>query len=723
MFRNCLFLIPFLVATSVAAQRHEAASLRPFRHENLYGYQDASGQTAIKPQFTEALPFTGAYAYVRLSKQWGLINEKGKMVIPATHEALGWSNGKTPPVSDQAVGFRQGSKWGLLSLRNKIIVPTQYDSLIAVSERMIKVGKRSLASGAVQFGLMDEAGNERIPLIYPYLSPTQLPAIFIAGVAKASCPDGYAMNVGLINDRHEILLPLRHKQITETAPGKFTATPFPQWQTAQSTGEITRTYEWDSLYALAADVYAFLVNGQAGYFLAADSIFTAPYEKLLPQPNGLVMLRQQEKYGLLAVPAAPQLFVSATYDSIRVDTLGYVRAGKRTGSVWDWQLIRNDNGAAVPVSQPSYQFIDESIPGKRIRVKRNHQYGMIDSAGNEIIPVRYDSLEKFTDSLAVAVEQGKYGVLHHNGHWHFLPEAEYYALNQFGYAIRRMKGVSEVIDRAGNPQFRTKETLRFLPDGSIQISQAGKVGRISPSGKPCVPTAYDSISRMTPERTFWAFAGKDISLFNAEGTLLVKPGTMGAIQVASNEFSPVKVGSSYGFVDGLGRLRIGNRYEDAQPFREGVAAVKLAGKWGFINRSEKIAVQPRYDEVTAFQQGVAIARRGKKYGLVDRNGKELSAFAYERITPHKSGAFITSLGRQHGLLAANGREISYPRYEAVFPQPIGQAIVQQSGKFGLINAKGILVLPVRYDAITRDPFTSGYFLLTRKAVFTHQVTP
>lgn len=48
-----------------------------------------------------------------------------------------------------------------------------------------------------------------------------------------------------------------------------------------------------------------------------------------------------------------------------------------------------------------------------------------------------------------------------------------------------------------------------------------------------------------------------------------------------------------------------NLYNDAKPYREGLAAVKMNGKWGFIDKVGSIIIPCKYDDALYFRNGFA----------------------------------------------------------------------------------------------------------------------
>jgi hypothetical protein len=277
----------------------------------------------------------------------------------------------------------------------------------------------------------------------------------------------------------------------------------------------------------------------------------------------------------------------------------------------------------------------------------------------------------------------------------------------------------EIIDKAGKVKYSSTGALHFLPDGSVSLKQKGKSGRISPTGVLCVPAAYDSVSLMTAVRTFWAYSGKNVYLYSHLGEMLLKQGnSLEKLVYVKDEFFPARINGKYGFVDGFGRLRIANQYEEVRPFEGQLAAVKLAGKWGFVTRSEKIAVQPYYDEVGSFINGKAIARKGNKYGIVDQQGKIVTPFSYDAIFPHLSGNYVTESRGKQGMLNQKGFEAIHAKYDEVQPQNDAKAIVKLNTKYGLMDSKGLIIVPIACDKIIKNPYSTEYLILNKAQPFT-----
>lgn len=87
-------------------------------------------------------------------------------------------------------------------------------------------------------------------------------------------------------------------------------------------------------------------------------------------------------------------------------------------------------------------------------------------------------------------------------------------------------------------------------------------------------------------------------------------------------------------------LRIPQRYEVAQPFREGLAAVRIDGLFGFINPRGEIVISPRFQSVSSFSGGYAEVRIDNASGAIDRSGRLVIPAQFRRLIHFSGGTFI-----------------------------------------------------------------------------------
>ena len=79
-----------------------------------------------------------------------------------------------------------------------------------------------------------------------------------------------------------------------------------------------------------------------------------------------------------------------------------------------------------------------------------------------------------------------------------------------------------------------------------------------------------------------------------------------------------------GYINKDGKVMIQPRFEKAEYFSEGLAAVKVAGKWGYINRTGDVVIQPRWQDndgwtgaVEPFREGLAVVTEFASWSVRD----------------------------------------------------------------------------------------------------------
>ncbi|HNR88545.1 MAG TPA: WG repeat-containing protein [Spirochaetota bacterium] len=68
----------------------------------------------------------------------------------------------------------------------------------------------------------------------------------------------------------------------------------------------------------------------------------------------------------------------------------------------------------------------------------------------------------------------------------------------------------------------------------------------------------------------------------------------------SSRLAPVKMDTRRGYINMSGTVAINTRFEDANPFMQGLAAVKLAGRWGYLDRSGEMRIPVKFVEADDF---------------------------------------------------------------------------------------------------------------------------
>ncbi len=90
----------------------------------------------------------------------------------------------------------------------------------------------------------------------------------------------------------------------------------------------------------------------------------------------------------------------------------------------------------------------------------------------------------------------------------------------------------------------------------------------------------------------------------------------------------------YVFIDKTGRAVAGERYDSAQDYSDGLAAVRIGEKWGYVDHGGKWVMRPRFVSAsTGFSHGLAhvaleLGKDGTgEFSWIDTAGR--TVFAYQ----------------------------------------------------------------------------------------------
>jgi hypothetical protein len=243
--------------------------------------------------------------------------------------------------------------------------------------------------------------------------------------------------------------------------------------------------------------------------------------------------------------------------------------------------------------------------------------GAIDPSGRTAIEPQYARMEPFSEGLAAALLDGKWGFIDKDGAVVIPFELGWAASFSEGRArvlVPKTPPVSGFIDKSGNlviPFDRAHTgNANDFKDGLATVSIAGKGwGAIDREGRMAIPPQFPGIG----------FLGGRFS----EGLLAVTNG------------------KAYGYVDKQGRFVVQPRFTTARPFKDGLAAVAVhAGEafgvrdagpwgakaifWGVIDRSGKLLVKPIFDRVMVQPGGMIQVTFGDRMGYLDATGRPLT---------------------------------------------------------------------------------------------------
>jgi hypothetical protein len=688
------------------------------------------------------LLFFAAYSYTYAEYQIfyengkaGLRDDAGKVILPPSFDALGWTDGSFS-VINQVTGFRQTGKWGLINLKKEVIIKAEYESVTSTGGDRV-IASRQINPYTTKYGCIDLTGKVTVPFVYDGIAIHGLRAIVFV-------KNGPKYEHGLIDLDDKSILPIRYRDIRPIGSLRFAIQDFNKRTALFSESGLQLTdFTIDSISSFkkgnaiiyqdfkqglidregiiqVQPIYRELRITDAGVegrtndtwrivdpenkeikVLDADRLIVdgthyimtlskkygvvgenlnrqiePKYDYITKFTNNLAVARKANKYGLISL-SSKEVF-PFEFDSLVLEG-NFVRAMKKFQGMTQWSTY---DTFYVQKTQRPY---DMMLPynGRFFPVQTRGYWGAVDRYGKDILDCVYDSLIDFNYDLVNVKFKGLFGIIGQDERWKVYPQRNQLTLIDSEHYLERQDTILFLKKFSGEIIYFTANPLKFSNGIFEEMTSDGAV--------------------------------KHVTLAGISSTVVAPPRVDNTEQIfeESEGMRGIRRDGRYGFIDSRGRLRIANRYENVGRFREGVAAVMILGKWGFVNQEDRIIINPNFEQAGEFGNNIAVVRRNGKAGVIDKDGKLILPLRYDSVS--RSGNLLVIRQQdQSGIADYKGNVLIEPRFDHLEVLPNNLVIVRDRDKWGVLTLDGMPVIPLVYNFINYNPVTNQ-FLANRKS--------
>ncbi|WP_433794115.1 WG repeat-containing protein [Actinoplanes sp. CA-252034] len=229
-------------------------------------------------------------------------------------------------------------------------------------------------------------------------------------------------------------------------------------------------------------------------------------------------------------------------------------------------------------------------------------------------------------------------------------------------AISRRSGAA-----GWGPYPRTRDEVLGLPDAPVPLLDDGAglwgyAAAVEPRFVEAQPFAEGAAWVRRPESAAWELidASGELIIVSAHGYVGVTPFAEGLAWVTRQDQG------GWFAIDRENRLVVpAGGFEDARPFRRGLAVVRQGGAWGAVDRHGRFAVTPSYQRfVTALHvggeidgftdDGLAVVDAGDRFGVVDRAGRTVVEPVHAAVVIHPVAFLVRDAAGLWGALDRSG---------------------------------------------------------------------
>ncbi len=322
-----------------------------------WGYMDTLGQMVVEPQYSYALDFVNNVGIVACEGKWGLVNNKGKTIIPCKYDGIEFLENTDNKIVRVYV---QEPKYGLIDTLGRIAVSAEYDEIGSFAEGRLAVKRNGI------WGFVNADGVEVIPCRFREVRD------FSQGLAAVKL--GYKW--GFIDKNGDVLIDFKYRRA----------------------GNFKEGLAW---------VYD---ETGAGFINPEDEfVISSRFEKAFDFAFGVARVVDKGKFGL--IDKTGKFVQRPSYSDIsdfNHHRLAVVRYG---GDRVRYGLINARGQKITPEDYASIAPFSEGLAA----VKGKNGYGFIDTTGVLAIPEIYDKVSGFSSGRAVAYLGGQCGYIDKTG--------------------------------------------------------------------------------------------------------------------------------------------------------------------------------------------------------------------------------------------------------------------------------------------------------------------
>jgi len=463
IFYQCQFLF---------AQKQD--QLIPYRSGDKWGYCNSKKEIIIKPVYERLTPFSNGVAQVYIKREWALINDSNKILVPFAQQRLAEVK---KDVFIKAFKKDTGYVVGLINTENKTLLPFEYDYIRPVNG-VLELKKQG------KYGVETYEGIVLIQPVYDnitflendlcVLSKDNLRALYnLKGgqltELKYMVIDDYRNNLSKV--RLKDLFGFIDKQGKELIPPVYEMVfPFSQGYAVVQSGKIVIPPKFDYMGDIHRGVAAVKKGSKwALIYNTGKELARAEFDEIKRIYNGSIAVKKNNKWAIMN--AKGEVLTPFEYDEIKIRE-------NEENSVRDF-------GRKELINDPGYLLIS-----------KDKKWGVADIDGKIVIKTEFDDIYPFTNNTALIAKNKKWALIDSKGN--IKTEFIYDKLEPFIAGVENMKD-----------------------HGIILFQREGKWGMLNLQGKEITAPLYDYI-RPADDNYYGFFKDKRMGVLDSTGKEIIQ---------------------------------------------------------------------------------------------------------------------------------------------------------------------------------------------------------
>ena len=290
-----------------------------------------------------------------------------------------------------------------------------------------------------------------------------------------------------------------------------------------------------------------------------------------------------------------------------------------------------------------------------------HKMGCLDINGNIVVAPKHDAIYKFNNGIAIVNDNRKYGAIDTKGNivipivYNTLGSGVPPTLNG-KYTVGLKEGKLGFVDKANNFY---SQCFNNLPNGWENQVGGAYLNAMSKNVDcglyPIAKGEKWSFYKISPDAK-WGY-------HNHLGTVTI-PCTFDSADMFSEGLAKVSRNGQFGYIDTKGTIVIPLQegLQEASAFHDGLALIKNNGKYGYIDKSGKIVIPCSFVFAQDFNEGMALVGNGTKNTYINKDGKTITDYVFDNdfIRPFSDGLALVSYQGRWGFVDKEGNTTFNP---------------------------------------------------------------
>jgi hypothetical protein len=298
-----------------------------------------------------------------------------------------------------------------------------------------------------------------------------------------------------------------------------------------------------------------------------------------------------------------------------------------------------------------------ALPNENFEVELGGFHGIINSKGEEFVPVIYSSSLSYEGQEFIAARKnGKFGALDLNGK-EILPFQYEYISGLENRMILKLRDGYFLFNTQGEKLVDQKfeRVQAYLTSNLIPIKEGNQFRIFNIEKQEFVSEAFDEIfSLSTDPKGFYRTFEKGL----------------------------------FGVLDANFQSKLPTEFTSIASFKDGYATIEKNGKLGYINSNFEIIIPLEFDKVTNFFDGLALVEKEGKRGFINEKGVFVFEIGIQNIGFFHHGMARKMDGKKFGFLDKSGNEVISANFDWADNFHKNSSLVYEKGKVYFVNSKG-----------------------------------